>query len=213
MRQIHHLIDGQQVAGESGRTSPVFNPASGQQTGQLSLASAAEVDTAVTSAQAAFEEWGNVSVARRTTLMFAFRNLVVDNADRDRQAPHCRARQGPRRCHGRGGPGHRQHRIRLRFGRASQRKPQRDGVHRNRRLHGAPPAGGGGRDHAVQLPGHGSDVDGAQRHRLREHVCAQAVGARPVGPDVHRRAVPRSGLSSRCAQSGEWRQSGGRPAA
>ena len=80
MRQIHHLIDGQHVAGGSGRTSPVFNPATGQSTGQLSLASAAEVDTAVASAQAAFEEWSNVSIARRTTLMFAFRNLVVDNA-------------------------------------------------------------------------------------------------------------------------------------
>ncbi len=81
MRQIHHLIDGQQVAGTSGRTSPVFNPATGEQSGLLSLASADEVDAAVASAQAAFEEWSNVSVARRTTLMFAFRNLVVDNAE------------------------------------------------------------------------------------------------------------------------------------
>ncbi len=81
MRQIHHLIDGHSVAGESGRTSPVFNPATGEQTGQLSLASAAEIDAAVASAQAAFEEWSNVSIARRTTLMLAFRNLVVDNAE------------------------------------------------------------------------------------------------------------------------------------
>ena len=80
MREIHHLIDGLQVAGTSGRTSPVFNPATGEQTGALSLASAAEVDAAVASAQAAFEDWHQVSVARRTTLMFAFRNLVVDNA-------------------------------------------------------------------------------------------------------------------------------------
>ena len=81
MREIHHLIDGQSVAGESGRTSPVFNPATGEQTGELSLASAKEVDAAVASARAAFEEWCQVSVARRTTLMFAFRNLVLDNAE------------------------------------------------------------------------------------------------------------------------------------
>ncbi|WP_419925066.1 CoA-acylating methylmalonate-semialdehyde dehydrogenase [Candidatus Poriferisocius sp.] len=80
MREIHHLIDGQSVAGTSGRTSPVFNPATGEQTGRLSLASAEEVDAAVASAKAAFEEWRHISVARRTTLMFAFRNLVVDNA-------------------------------------------------------------------------------------------------------------------------------------
>ncbi|MCQ3810283.1 MAG: CoA-acylating methylmalonate-semialdehyde dehydrogenase [Acidimicrobiia bacterium] len=81
MREIHHLIDGQQFVGTSGRTSPVFNPATGEQTGQLSLASAEEVDAAVASAKAAFEEWGHVSVARRTALMFAFRNLVVENAE------------------------------------------------------------------------------------------------------------------------------------
>ena len=80
MQEIHHLVDGCHVAGTSGRTSPVFNPATGEQTGWLSLASANEVDAAVASAQAAFEEWRHVSVARRTTLMFAFRNLVVDNA-------------------------------------------------------------------------------------------------------------------------------------
>ena len=81
MQEIHHLIDGQRVVGTSGRTSPVFNPATGEQTGRLSLASADEVDAAVASSQAAFEEWSNVSIARRTTLMFAFRNLVVDNAE------------------------------------------------------------------------------------------------------------------------------------
>ena len=80
MQEIHHLIDGQITAGGSGRTSPVFNPATGGQTGVLSLASAQEVDAAVASAQAAFDEWRQVSVARRTSLMFAFRNLAVDNA-------------------------------------------------------------------------------------------------------------------------------------
>ena len=81
MHEIHHLIDGQQVVGGSGRTSPVFNPATGEVTGQLSLASAEEVDAAVASAKAAFEAWRQVSAARRTSLMFAFRNLVVENAE------------------------------------------------------------------------------------------------------------------------------------
>ena len=81
MREIHHLIDGQRVVGTSGRTSPVFNPATGEQTGRLSLASADEVDAAVASAQAAFQEWSKVSVARRTALMHAFRDLVAANAE------------------------------------------------------------------------------------------------------------------------------------
>ena len=81
MQQIQHLIDGSSVAATSGRTSPVFNPATGVQTGELALASVADVDAAVASARAAFAEWQRVSVARRTKLMFAFRNLVVENAD------------------------------------------------------------------------------------------------------------------------------------
>ena len=81
MKQIHHLINGEAAPGSSGRTSPVFNPATGEQTGELGLASVDDVDAAVASAQAAFEDWKHVSIAKRTKLMFAFRNLVVDNAD------------------------------------------------------------------------------------------------------------------------------------
>jgi malonate-semialdehyde dehydrogenase (acetylating)/methylmalonate-semialdehyde dehydrogenase len=81
VKQIHHLIDGEPIEGGSGRTSPVFNPATGQQTGEVELAGADVVDAAVASAKAAFEEWHNTSVARRTKLMFAYRNLIEDNAD------------------------------------------------------------------------------------------------------------------------------------
>ena len=81
MLQIQHLIDGRAVESGSGRTGPVFNPATGEQTGQVDLASAAEVDSVVASSRAAFAEWKNVSIARRTKLLYAFRNLVVDNAD------------------------------------------------------------------------------------------------------------------------------------
>jgi len=81
MQQIQHLIDGSSIAATAGRTSPVFNPATGEQSADLALASVADVDAAVASAKAAFTQWQKVSVARRTKLMFAFRNLVVENAD------------------------------------------------------------------------------------------------------------------------------------
>ncbi|MEM7286831.1 MAG: CoA-acylating methylmalonate-semialdehyde dehydrogenase [Actinomycetota bacterium] len=81
MNRIHHLIDGTTVEGTSGNTSPVFNPATGEQTGELALASVEEVDAAVASAKAAFESWQATSVAARTKLMYRFRNLVVENAD------------------------------------------------------------------------------------------------------------------------------------
>ena len=80
MYEIQHLIDGQTVASASGNTGPVFDPATGEQVGQVGLASVAEVDAAVASARSASGEWGEVSLARRTKLMLEFRNLAVANA-------------------------------------------------------------------------------------------------------------------------------------
>ena len=79
--RIPHLVNGEWRAGTSGRTAPVFNPATGRRTGELPLAAADEVDDAVAAAAAAFEEWRRVSVARRTKLMFAYRSLVAERAE------------------------------------------------------------------------------------------------------------------------------------
>ncbi|MEM7337927.1 MAG: CoA-acylating methylmalonate-semialdehyde dehydrogenase [Actinomycetota bacterium] len=81
MDQIEHIIDGAAVAGTSGRKAPVFNPATGAQTGEVALASVNEVDAAVASAKTAFGDWSQQSLARRTKVMFAFRNAVEANID------------------------------------------------------------------------------------------------------------------------------------
>ena len=78
--RISHWIDGALVAGRSGRTSPVFNPATGLQSADVDLASVAEVDTAVASAKAAAHEWRSASLSRRSAVLFAFRQLLADNA-------------------------------------------------------------------------------------------------------------------------------------
>ena len=79
MRKITHLIDAQSVESTSGNVGPVYNPATGEQTGEVDLASVEEVDLAVESSKKAFQEWGNVSIARRVKLLHSFRNLVVEN--------------------------------------------------------------------------------------------------------------------------------------
>ena len=81
MKQINHLINGASEIATSNRTSPVFNPATGQQTANVSLASAEDVDAAVSAAEQAFVEWRQESLATRTKLMFQFRNLVEDHTD------------------------------------------------------------------------------------------------------------------------------------
>ena len=81
MQSIQHLIDGATYVSSSGRSTNVFNPATGDATGELALASIDEVDFAIASAQAAFESWSKTSLARRTKLMYSFRNLVEANAE------------------------------------------------------------------------------------------------------------------------------------
>ena len=73
---ITHWIDGRTYEGSAERTTPVFNPATGEQTGEVHLASPADVDRAVASARRAATEWGRVSLSRRAAVMFAFRELL-----------------------------------------------------------------------------------------------------------------------------------------
>ena len=79
MRRITHLIDAKSFESTSGNVGPVYNPATGEQTGEVDLASVEEVDLAVQSSKNAFQEWGNVSIARRVKLLHNFRNLVIEN--------------------------------------------------------------------------------------------------------------------------------------
>ncbi|HVU91806.1 MAG TPA: CoA-acylating methylmalonate-semialdehyde dehydrogenase [Jatrophihabitans sp.] len=81
VNRISHWIDGAVVAGTSGRTAPVYNPATGLQTGEVDLASAAEVGAAVASAKAAAAEWRSASLSRRSAVLFAFRELLHEGAD------------------------------------------------------------------------------------------------------------------------------------
>ena len=76
MYTIDHWIDGRRVSGASGRSGPIFNPATGQQQGEVPFASVAEVDTAVATAKAAFATWRQSSLSRRSEVLFAFRQLV-----------------------------------------------------------------------------------------------------------------------------------------
>jgi len=81
VRTIDHWIGGQTVASTSGRFGPVYNPATGEQQAQVSLASVAEVDAAVATAKEAFATWRNASLSKRAEVMFRFRELVVSHRD------------------------------------------------------------------------------------------------------------------------------------
>jgi malonate-semialdehyde dehydrogenase (acetylating) / methylmalonate-semialdehyde dehydrogenase len=76
MRTISHWIGGKPADGTSGRFGPVTNPATGEQSGQVALADAADVDAAVAAAVDAWASWRTTSLATRTRLLFSYRDLI-----------------------------------------------------------------------------------------------------------------------------------------
>ena len=79
--RIPHWIGGRRAEGSSGRSGPVFNPATGAQTGAVDFASPEEVDAAVQAAKAAFPAWRETSLAKRAELFFRIRELVHERRD------------------------------------------------------------------------------------------------------------------------------------
>jgi malonate-semialdehyde dehydrogenase (acetylating)/methylmalonate-semialdehyde dehydrogenase len=73
---VPHWIDGAATADSGARTSPVYDPALGIVTKRVVLADQADIDTAVASAVSAFPAWRDTSLARRQTILFAFRELL-----------------------------------------------------------------------------------------------------------------------------------------
>jgi len=74
--RIAHWINGRETAGTSGRTSPVYNPATGVVSGQVDLASTGEIDDAVATAVTASKDWRHASLSKRAGVLFAFRELL-----------------------------------------------------------------------------------------------------------------------------------------
>jgi len=79
-KHITHWIGGKPWDGEAERHGDVYNPATGQVSGQVDFAAPAEVDLAVKAAQDAFQTWRRVSLAKRASVLFAFRELVRSHA-------------------------------------------------------------------------------------------------------------------------------------
>ncbi|MBE7638553.1 CoA-acylating methylmalonate-semialdehyde dehydrogenase [Sneathiella sp. P13V-1] len=79
--QINHFIGGKYVEGTSGRFGPVYNPSTGEQTGNVCLATEGEVGDAIANAQEAFPGWAATSPITRARVMFKFKELVESNID------------------------------------------------------------------------------------------------------------------------------------
>lgn len=81
MYQIGHFIGGKAVAGTSGRKQPIFNPATGEVQGEISLASADELNAAVENAKTAQPKWAATNPQRRARVFMKFVELLNTHMD------------------------------------------------------------------------------------------------------------------------------------
>lgn len=81
IREITHWIDGKAVRGTSGRTSKVFNPATGKVQATVPMANSAELGAAVESIKRAFPGWAAPPPLRGARVLFRVRELLESHLD------------------------------------------------------------------------------------------------------------------------------------
>ena len=82
MKEIGHFINGREVKGTSGRTTEIFNPATGEVQAKVALASKAELDKAVSLAEQAQPKWAATNPQRRARVIIKFIELLHSNMDK-----------------------------------------------------------------------------------------------------------------------------------
>ena len=81
MKNIHHFVNGKIFEGESRKTSDVYNPATGEVSAKVTLATKKDVDAVVDIAQQAFHSWSNTPPLQRARVLFKFKELIEKNSD------------------------------------------------------------------------------------------------------------------------------------
>src|ERR1700678_2724283 len=75
-KHVTHFIAGKAWDGSAARQGPIHDPATGEVTGTVDFATSSEVEVAVAAAAAAAGDWGESSLAQRSRLLFALRELL-----------------------------------------------------------------------------------------------------------------------------------------
>ena len=210
---ITHWINNKAYPGTGGATAPVTNPATGEVTGEVALASVEDARAVIDAAAAAFPAWRDTSLAKRSAILFNFRELL--NARKGELAEIITSEHGKVVSDALGEVSRGQEVVEfacgiphLLKGGFTENASTKVDVYSIRQ-----PLGRGRHHHPVQLPGHGADVVLPDRHRRGQHRRAQAVGEGSVGVAVDGRAVGRSRAAARGVQRAAGRQDRRRRAA
>lgn len=78
---INHFVSGEERTGRGTRTSPVFNPATGEQSGAVTLATTEEVRDVVEVAKKAFPAWSTTTPLRRARILNRFLRILEERTD------------------------------------------------------------------------------------------------------------------------------------
>ena len=76
MKLVSHWVEGKEFAGSGSRRGEVFDPALGKQTKEVVFADQTDIDAAISAAAGAFPAWRDTSLAKRSAIMFKFRELL-----------------------------------------------------------------------------------------------------------------------------------------
>ena len=182
MQVIAHWKNNAPFAGASTATAPVTNPATGEVTGEVALASVEDARAVIDAAAAAFPEWRDTSLAKRTQVLFTFRELL--NERKGELAEIITSEHGKVVSDALGEVSRGQEVVEfacgiphLLKGGFTENASTKVDVYSIRQ-----PLGPVGDHQPVQLPGHGADVVLPHRDRHRQHRGAQAVGEGPRPP-------------------------------
>jgi hypothetical protein len=184
--QVKHYINGKQVSGRNGRTSSVFNPATGEKTGLVPIANAADVADAVAAATRAAPGWAATTPLRRARILNRFLRILEDRIDE--LADVIVSEHG--KVHS-DAVGEIQRGMEVvEFATAAPQLLKGEltenvGTRVDRLLHATAPRRGR-RHYPVQFPCDGADVDVSRRPRLWKRLYSEAIRTRSIGVSARR---------------------------
>ena len=82
MKSISHWLNGSVTLDKPARTGEIYNPATGEVSGNVAFADLETVNKVVDISEKAFEQWRHASLTKRTQILFAFRELVNKNKEK-----------------------------------------------------------------------------------------------------------------------------------
>ena len=81
MNTIQHFIDGKFTSGNSTRTGKIYNPATGEESRQVSLGTKKDVDNAIAVAKKSFLSWSEKPPLQRARILFKYKEIIEKNSD------------------------------------------------------------------------------------------------------------------------------------